>query len=70
LRWVAAAVDLGLNTLSALFYSIQLVLPVSLESLGPLVERLDGRGVGAVEAVTAVAADAHEVDAAENAKVL
>ena len=52
-----------------LLYSIQLVLPVSLESLGPLVERLDGRGIGAVEAVAAVAADAHEIDAAQNAKV-
>jgi hypothetical protein len=47
-----------------------LVLPVSLESLGPLVKRLDGRGVGAIETVAAVAAYAHKIDAAQYAKML
>ena len=45
------------------------MLPVSLESFSPLVERPDGRGIGAIETVTAVAAYAHKIDAAQYPKV-
>jgi len=53
-----------------LLYTVQLVLPISLESFSPLVKGPDGRGVGAVEPMTAVAPYAHKIDAAQDAKVL
>jgi hypothetical protein len=70
LRWVAAAVDLGLNALGAFFNPVQLVLPVSFEGFSELMQRANGRGVGAVEAVAAIATHADEVDTAQDAEVL
>ena len=45
------------------------MLPEALELPGPFVERLDGLGIGAVELLAAVAADADEADVAENAEM-
>jgi len=54
----------------AFFHAVQLVLPIALESFSELVQRADGRGVGAIETVAAVAADAHKIDMAQYAEVL
>jgi hypothetical protein len=50
--------------------TIQLVLPVALESGGPFVEGANGIGVGAVELLTALAAHPDEAYVAEDLEVL
>ena len=56
--------------LGAFFHAVQLVLPVAFEGFSPFVQGPDGGGIGAIKAVAAVAADAHQIDAAQHAKVL
>jgi len=46
------------------------MLPELLEGVGPLVQRADGVGVGAIEHAAAVAANVDEVDVAKNAEML
>jgi len=53
-----------------LFDADQLVTPVALEGLGPLVDRLDRFGVGAVKAMAAVAPHADQAHFAQHAEVL
>jgi hypothetical protein len=49
---------------------VELVAPEAFKGGGPLVERADGVGVGFVEHVAAVAADAYQANVLENAEVL
>jgi hypothetical protein len=53
-----------------LFDSIQLVLPVTLESSGPLVKRAYRFSIGPVQFLAALAAHSNQAHVAEHAQVL
>jgi hypothetical protein len=54
----------------AFLHAVKLVTPEALEGLGPLVHGLERLGVGAVEAMAAVSAHAHQAHTAQHAEVL
>jgi hypothetical protein len=56
--------------LRALLDAQQLMLPEALEGFGPVVQRADGFGVGAIKPAPSLAACANESDVAQDAKVL
>src|SRR6266851_663593 len=56
--------------LSEFFDAKQLMLPKTFKLGGPLVQRPDGRGVGSVILLTAVAAHPHQTNIAQDTQVL
>jgi hypothetical protein len=56
--------------LGALFDSGKLMTPVALECAGPIMERLNGIGVGVVKHLAALASHFHKTNFQQHAKVL
>jgi hypothetical protein len=67
LSWIGIGNCLGFG---AFLDSAELVAPKALEGFGPLMERTEGFGLGAIEHVAAVAADGDQADVFEDAEVL
>jgi hypothetical protein len=62
--------NVGSFALGAFFDAQQLVIPETFEFAGPVVEGLDGVGVGLVEHLAPIAAHANQTNLAENAEML
>src|SRR5271154_3122574 len=54
----------------ALFDAAELMAPEALEGAGPVVQRADGIGVGAIKHAAAVAANVNEADVAKHAEMV